>query len=84
MSLPRSRGPKKTELERRIEELTAWLVNLSDLDRMNFTVLTDLPNARQLVEKLEPGDYRDKALLLILLKEKGLLPNTTFEETTDA
>ena len=82
--MPRTRGPKKTELERRIEELTVWLDGLSDIDRMNFTVLTDLPNARQLVEDLEPGDYQDKALLLILLKEKGLLPNTTFEETDDA
>ena len=82
--MPRTKCPKKTELERRIDRLTAWVNSLTDLDRMNLTVLTDLPNARGLLEGMAPGDYRDNALLLLELKDKGLLANATFEEDDDA
>jgi hypothetical protein len=45
-----------------LEEFDHWVASLSDLDKMNFVTLINLPNAIEVVAKLPEGEYRSMAI----------------------
>jgi hypothetical protein len=45
-----------------LEEFDRWVTSLSDLDKMNFVTLINLPNAIEVVAKLPEGEYRNRAI----------------------
>ncbi len=51
------------------KEFWKWRESLSMIDRMNFDVLISLPTAKELVEKMEPGRYREMAAYALALSE---------------
>lgn len=52
-------------------EFDKWFNGLGMVDRMNFTTLIGLPQARKLVEKMSDGQY--KAMATHLLDQSAAL-----------
>jgi hypothetical protein len=47
------------------EQFEKWLTGLSPHDRMNFQTLIGLPGAREIIEKMPDGDYKEMATFLL-------------------
>ena len=59
----------KTKLDQKLKEYLRWRGGLSDMDRMNFECLIDLPNAQTLVAQLQPGKYQDMAIFALAMRQ---------------
>lgn len=47
------------------EQFDKWVAGLSRHDRMNFETLIGLPKAKEIVEKMPEGQYKDMANFII-------------------
>ncbi len=52
-----------------LKDFLQWRTKLSDMDRMNFDTLLALPTARQIIERMQPGQYRNMAIYALALSE---------------
>jgi len=45
-----------------LDQFQKWFDGLSDLDRMNFKTLINLPTAMSVLSKMPGGEYQDMAI----------------------
>ncbi len=50
-----------------LEEYVEWVDSLTWLDRSNFERLVTLPNAMEIVDKMDEGKYRDMAIFAMAM-----------------
>lgn len=60
------------EATAKLEELGAWVESLSELDRMNFSAVIDMPNALTLLEKCPDQKFKEMGVLALALRKAGL------------
>ena len=48
-----------------VKSFEVWLEGLSKIDRMNFEILINLPNAESVIAKAPEGEYRSMAIFAL-------------------